>query len=349
MTDVIPGGDPQTEIEGLNEWAFGGDGDLIETWVYRLDDSGQRSGRGDGRPAYFRKLTGDIDPEILRRECGGGDFELKVHVNRKIRKTVKVSVIGPRLTDEDISRATRVDDVPKPVAEPVATAAPQLDANALAATLTASITAAFSPLLERLAAPREAPRQEMTFENVLQLAERLRGPSHDPSALVGAQIEMLKRGIEIANRGSGEGRSLGDAIVESMPHVVETVDKMLAARATQMHSGAPATRAPGAAPAANPQTLQNVLIAGQVAKAIENHVDPADFADVLETMYGEETRTLVTLGPGVVVGVLRPFAAQFPVLGTPQLEQYVAAVMDELKRDPEQPGDAESGDATSGA
>lgn len=348
MNDGIAEGAPQVEIEGLNEWAFGGDGDLIETWVYRLDDSGQRSGRGDGRPAYFRKLTGDIDPEILRRECGGGDFELKVHVNRKIRKTMKVSVIGPRLTDEDITRATR-DDAPKPTPEPAAVTAPQLDANALAATLTASITAALAPVLERLSTPREAPRQEMTFENVLQLAERLRGPSHDPSALVGAQIEMLKRGIEIAHRGSGEGRSLGDAIVESMPHVVETVDKMLAARAAQMHSLAPSARAPGAATAANPQTLQNVLIAGQVAKAIENRVDPADFADVLETMYGDEVITLVTLGPGVVVGVLRPFASQFPVLGTPQLEQYVAAVMDELKRDPEQSGDAASGDAASGA
>lgn len=355
MSDENGGGAGQVEIEGLNEWAFGNEGDQIETWVYRLDDSGQRPGRGgDGRPAYFRKLYGDIDPEIVRRECGGGEFELKVHVNRKIRKTVKISVLGPRLSDEDVSRMTQPEKTGAPAApEPPAPAA--IDPAQLAAAIGSAVVQSLAPVLERIASSsvrQEPARDALTIDQMLSLMDRMRPNAPDATSLVKMQTDMLTRGIELANRATGEGRSLGDAIVETMPSLVETVDKMLAARQANIALSAntrPVAAAPdnrsGAAPPSAPaqQNVTNLVLAGQVASAIANQVQPEDFADMLETLYGAEAAKIASVDAATIAGVLRPFAAQFPVLGTEQLQPYVQAVLHELANPPASETSASAG------
>jgi len=329
-----------TNTPELPEWwtAFPQDAHLT-TWVYRLDETDEERGdrSSSGRPAYFTKISGPIDPEIVQRQCGGGEFDLKVHVNGKIARTQRISVLGPRLTQEDIARRLRVAPTPAPeAAASAAPATPALDPATLAATIATGVAQALAPVMERMGAAREPASLAPSFEQMLQLVDRVRGsgsPATDSSALVQSHMDMLSKGLALAKRENGGGRSIGDALIESMPQLVGAIDKVIAARAA--HQPAPAQ--PGAAPAQPQRQADDVATAGTIARALERNTDPKDFADVVEMLYPEQVQALIALGPSVVSENLKRFAHVFPVLGGDALTPFVAAVIDALNTDPGTP------------
>ena len=91
----------------------------------------------------------------------------------------------------------------------------------------------------------------------------------------------------------------------------------------------------------SPQALSDLVIAGQVAQAITNGTDPADFVSVLEVLYPDTVTAQLTLVPAeMLVERLRVFGKQFPVLTGEQLAPFVAAVIEVLKSPAPTEGDA---------
>lgn len=329
------------------------DGPDLVTWVYRLDEPDEitNARKLNLGHAYIAQIFGAIDPERVKAAVGGGVFKLKICKGREIVRNRTVAIEAPRKSFD------------APAAPAAAPAQPSsIDPAALAETITKGIVAGLSPLLaQRHDAPAAPP---LTLETMMQIIDKVR-PSAPPARDPLEDFDRYKSLFDSVQRSSSSGRSIGDAIVESMPHLVEMADKVVTARingaalagarasrpivpARVQVQAAPASSSP-AGEAAPPQqhaaeptegpgggaALTMVSIADQVARALRNRTTPEDFADMLELQFTEgELSFLRTLTPATITEMLRPYAGHYPELGTDVVEPYVTEVLSQLAIEP---------------
>lgn len=288
--------------------------DTLVTYVYRIDEDGRKLPGGVGPQVYLEKVMGVPELDKIRERWGGGCYEFMIQTTRgKMIQKRRMLVAGP---------ARNAFETPAPAPAPAPATAPALDGDRLATMVSESIARAIAPLLERRAEPRES-----SFEQTLALAERMATrmapPPQDQATLVKSSLDMLEKGINLARRETGSGRSLGDAVVEAMPQLVEVIGRVIDSRERNA--------APGAAPAAPAPPgpdLANLVLAGMVARAVANGRTAEDLAAVIEVQLNErELAQLVGIAPGFVAGNLRRFAGQFPALSDPSLEPLVAETL----------------------
>lgn len=338
------------EMDGV--WSEEGS-DLI-TWVYRTDEDEQvtatrKSVRGH---KYIAQLIGDIDPDVVRRRVGGGSFRLVICRGRVPLTTRYISVEAPR-------REFDVSDAPAPAPDPE-TPKP-MDAAQLATIVSTAVAEAIKAALPAIAPVPAQPA--LTFENVLAMAKELRGGDsrreHEDPIDTYTRMKPL---FDEAKREGGSGRSIGDAISESMPHLVDMVDRVVTARvATAAAIGAQAARvsqapravaparpvavAPAAAAPSTPakpaepvsteessadqaSQLTMIGLADQVARALRHGTGPDDFADAIELQFSREEIALVaSLGPEQITTIMRAYAGHYPELGSESVQAYVTAVL----------------------
>lgn len=343
-----PEGAPVDERStGADElWAFEDDDGRI-TYVYRLDYRVPGQGAVQSKAALAGKITGAIDPAVVQDIFGGGQYKL-ISKSKGTTTTKFLTVIGEPKSGAPAPASDAPAALPAAAAAP-APAAAALDPIALG---TAIAEAVVRGIADRL--PAAAPQQPMTIDQMLQLVDRMRPPapaaSSDPATLAKMSLDMFTRGIETAQRTGGEGRSMGDAIVEAMPQLLEMTDKLITARAMQPAAPAPAGPAGGAPPSAAANTAEDLVIAGQVAKALERGVAVEDFADAIELFYPRDRVMQLTLvPPEMIVARLRTFAGQFPALKAETLPQYVAALVEVLRGSVEGAADENGGETIAGA
>lgn len=356
MADEQDGTRNETDAADDSMWFMDGS-DLI-TWVYRLDEPADVTAarKANLGHAYLAQIFGDIDPERVKIAVGGGVFKLKICRGREIVKNRTIAIEAPRKSFDAPPPAAVVASVATP-------APPQLDTVALVKLMTESISAALAPVLaQRHEAPPAAP--PLTIDSMLLIIDKIRpAPQQQRDSL--EDFERHKALFESMQRTGGGGRSTGDAIVESMPHFVEMVDKVVTARvnaaaiagarpaparvqvAAASTLVAPPATTPGTieAPAAEEPSgpLTMISIADQVARALRQQTTPEDLADMLDLQFTEqELGFLRTLTPATIATMLRPYVGHYPELGSEALEPYIAAVLEQLEVEPNENGSAAS-------
>lgn len=308
----------------------------VTTYVYRVSLDGKKVPPGFGDQVYLEKISGPPDFDAIRERWGGGFYEVIVNgPNTKMLGKQRVSIEGD----------ARQSPAPAPAAPPTP-APPPLDADALARVLSVSITEAMKHVIAPLVEERK-PAVEDQLKQVIELARHIAQPAAGANAheTTKGMMEMLQTGITLAKRESGGGRSLGDALVEAMPQIVQVVDHVLTAR------NAPPPRPPvaGASPApaapAAPQDLSNLVLAGNVAALIAQGRPAEDLCALVELQLSDaQLDQLLQVEPGFVVAGLRRFATQFPPLAQPELDQVVAEAMRMLRAERSAPeASSESG------
>lgn len=338
-------------------WSFDDAPDQT-TYVYRLDESGHvRPSSIDG--AYECRITGPIDPEIVKSHVGGGRFRLIVKRGRTLIKRFVVRIAG----DPQGASAPPPPPAPAPAA---------FDPNAFAQVIAQSIGAVLDAKFAVLAPPKDTLAQALEIVRVMREAApapAASAPPIDAATLVQQQLDMFHRGYKTARdmTGSAEGgRSMGDALVEVLPRALETVDRALQAKAAvdqlRAHrASAPARPAPAPAPA-NGSVAQVVndepaaasgaeedpvvewadALIGIVARGLRQQIEPEDLADTIELLLDEPERaTLLAVPEAVLLEQLELRKGQHPELGSPQLREYVTATLEALRSSPDdEPGDA---------
>jgi hypothetical protein len=332
------------------------------TYVYRIDENGNTK-RGSSQSAFECKIAGAVDPEIVADRVGGGTFRLLVRRGSEMHRRLLVRISGP----------PKHAGAPESSAPP-APAPPAADAASIA---TAVASAVASVLDARL--PAATAQQRDPFEMAVTLVKLMRDeqkPSApgaiDAAALTNQMLDMhmrgLKQGQEIAESISNAGgTTVGQALLQTLPRALDVAERVVNAQVAvaqlRAKSPAPAAAPGGAARAAAPGSASHAevvtsaaetaapdgaapwvdVVVSLVARSLERQVEPEDLADTLELMLDPSELALVAAAPDpVVVEQLAAQASRFPALGTPQLGEYVSAVLRALR----EPADDEN-DATS--
>jgi hypothetical protein len=309
--------------------------------VWRRRPPGSSAPRGQVAATYLAKFIGPLDLEAIREKVGGGSFRICGYL--KGRKFVERPV--------DFEGPLKVyPNEPQPVSAPV------VQSPAGADQLAAVLTRVMDRLehVERIVThPPAPPAAPMTMADVIAAAKMLRPePAAAPAeAAIGNMVQLLQQGIELgAQREPREGTDWAAIIEKALPLLEKTVTAALSRRPGQpVRRATPAATPPAsgshaevvatepAAPTPEGESPRMTVVIEALARAIaamgtETEIDPAGFAETVETVLEPAEAAMLRLGTvDQLMAELEAVADRFPVFRAPQARVFVDAVLKELR------------------
>lgn len=317
----------EPQPDEIDLWSFPDAAELV-SYVYRATDRVDRTTSAvQSARAYVGKILGEIDPEIIRATFGGGSYYVIVKRGRNASTSRSITIDGP---------ARVVEPTPAPAAAP----APQTPSIDQLVELLAARDQRLVELLVAKLAPAAAPASQLGPRELIEIVREVRGLAGDAQvtssgAALKEAMDVLGRASDFVRKQTGEGRTIGDALVESFPSMLELFDKFLSSRAAARGATAPAAGAAPVAPASSVSVNANLLgIADSLARALRRDLGAEEFADVLSAMLSDEEISGLTQMPAeAVVGILRKSGHSAPELAESRAVEFVAAVIAELGKD----------------
>jgi len=317
--------------------------------VYRLRSPEEVSrDRKGSRREWMLRLEGPLDLGMIKRECGGGSFEVWGYYGGRLRTRLRQDIGGPR----------RSFDAPEPAPRPSvqtyqAQPAPMREDSAVLRLLETQ-GRALEKIAERLAHPQAQGAAPLGVADVLALADRLNNrETPNPSGDVLKElVSAFRMGMDVKSDASPPEKSTTELVLEKLGPVAE---KIALAFVQQPRRPGPRPVPPGASraevvePTAAPPEQAEPEPAGShrwpalieaLANAVASGVDPADFCTTVELLLPPQELGMLRLAsPETILGQIRESAGTvYPILATEQAAAFVQAVLAELNATDGPPG-----------
>jgi hypothetical protein len=297
-----------------------------------------RDPRAKGRVLVTR-VDGPLDIMDIQNRFGGGRYEYWGFHGGKLQKRKTIELEGPRKSYDLPSAPSAIMVSPAP-------AAPVTDERVM------GILNELSRKVEVLS-NADSGAGGISVKEMVALMDFMR--SQNPPTPSGGSmkelVEVFKMGADLAGEVGGGKRGTLEVVLEKLGPVIERVGTaMVTARPRPLMRPSAAPPTPGQAveaPArvvAEPEPMEldmdQVRMTSAVdslSRAITGGQDPADFAGALEDILSpEQVHLLKALPEATVIDtILGTAAGHYPVLVTDSARAYMAAVLTELKAEPE--------------
>ncbi len=340
--------------EGLNLFRETGDAAALSdasfadwAWqVYRLrtPDEVSRDRKGSRRE-WMMRLDGPLELTEIRRQCGGGAFEIWGYYAKRLRCRLRQDIGGPRRTFDRPEAA--------PVAAPSAVSVSRDDSMLVRALEQQGRT--LDAIVRRLESPPQPAAPAMSVAEVFAIADRLNqreapSPSGD---VLKELVSAFRLGMEVKqDAGGSAAKTTAEILLEKLAPVAEKIAMAVVSgprrppgpprRAAPPPSGSSAEvvdppgadAAPPAAPEPDPGAHRWPAVVEALANAVARGDDPGVFVDTLELLLPPQELGMLRLAPAeTLVAQLRESAGgQYPVLNTEQAAAFVQAALAELNR-----------------
>lgn len=307
--------------------------------VYRLRTVEEVSrDRKGSRREWMLRLEGPLDLGMIKRECGGGSFELWGYYGGRLRTRLRQDIGGPRRSFDAPEPAPR-SAAPSYQGPPVA-----MRDDSAVLRLIESQGRVLEKIAERLQHPQAQAAAPLGVADVLALADRLNNrETPNPSGDVLKElVSAFRMGMEVKSDASPAEKSTTELVLEKLGPVAEKI----ALAFVQPRRPAPRTAAaPGtsraevvetaaAAEQAEPATGSHrwPALIEALANAVASGVDPADFCTTVELLLPPQELGMLRLASaGSILEQIRASAgAEYPILATEQAAAFVQAVLAEL-------------------
>lgn len=306
---------PLTGLEIFDDASFAG----LTSYFYREAGPNEPEGANHG---YCHKAYGQIDPETIARELGGGLYRVLVKDGARMHDRYRVKIAG----------------APKVYAP----------AAAVDATPAGGEIAELKALVHSLIAANKAPAPPATDPLVPMLLQAVlnRQPALDPATMFNSLAGAFNAG-----RDAAAGKPEGD---DSMAAIVREIATGLSTFAASARGAAPAAVPGNAVPGNAAGARQSDLMEAQraittaVVRAFNNGRTPEETADAVETMLADEHAAQLRMLPdSSVLSQLRAGMAPMPPAEWTRFEHFVIDVLRAL-REPATDDDDASPTGTAG-
>lgn len=303
------------------------------TWyVYRRRDHGAapRGRSVTNAPVYVAKLVGPLEIEEVRNLVGGGMFKICGYRKRNGRNVKfierNVEIEGPRKVWDDVP----VRPAPNPNATATAAATPGVPRE---------LVEILSRIEQRLANTQQTPAVNgFSVKDMLELLRQLQ-----PAPALPADVTMMKEMVGMAKdfmQLGAERQPDGEGWVSVVDKLTPLAERLLS-NVRRPTVPMPPPPAPQPQHGASSAQVENVsprmtAVVESLARAIDEGLDPSDFAGTVETILNDDECASLKLATAEhVIGELRTLSSRFPIFNTEQAATYVGELLEHLKNPPD--------------